>query len=634
MLQSIRDRVTGIVAIFVLGLLAVPFLFFGVDSYIQSTPQDAAAVVGEGEITTSEFQTSFARYRAQLRQQQGEAYNEVASNTPIARREHLEGMIDQRLLRQYADELGLAVTDGALFRIISEIPGFRLGGEFDRETYRQVLSATGRTPRSFEQELRDDLLVNAIPSSLSSSAIVTEAEIDRMIALRQETRSIGLMEVAADDFIDDIEIDEGEVEAYYEDNIDRYMTTERVQVSHVELNAENLTDGIRDLDESELRQRYEAARQRYLTPEARRASHILIQTNDERPQPEALALATELRERIQSGEDFAALAQEYSDDPGSADAGGDLGWIEPDQMVAPFEEALYALDEPGTLSEPVVTDFGVHLILLEEIRPPEGMSFEQARAEIQAEYVERESEALFIEMSDRMVDLVYADDSTLEPLAAELDLAIETTEPFARSGGSGIASNPAVIEAAYSDLVLLEGAISDPIELDRNRLAVIKLEEHFPSEPRPFEEVSDRIRERLLTERAADRAEARARELAAAAEDAGGNLEELAASAGLEWVELDGVARFDFQHGGDFINALFRLPAPNGEPTLHVVPKSGNFALVRLEAVTPGNPAEADENQRRSARQQIEFVQRGYELSGLIEHLRANTDIKVMDNRL
>jgi len=632
MLQTIRDRVTGIVAIFVLGLLAVPFLFFGLDSYIQSDPQDAVALVGDEEITTSEFQTSFARYRAQLRREQGDAYNEVATNQPIARREHLEGMIDQRLLRQYADQLGLAVSDEALFRIIREIPGFQLGNRFDPETYRQVLTATGRTARGFEQELRDDLLVSAVPSSLSASTIVTEAEVDRMIALREETRSVTLIEVSSEDFRTEIEIDPADIEAYYQDNLDRYMTTEQVQISFVELDAQDLTADIPELDETGLRQRYEAARQRYLTPEARRAAHILIQTGEDREQAAAITLASELRERIEAGEDFAALAEEFSEDPISAEEGGDLGWIEPEQMVAPFEEALYALDEPGDLSEPVVTNFGVHLIRLEEIRPPQGMSFEQARPEVQAEYIERESEALFIEMSDRLVDLVFADDSTLEPLSAELGLEIEMTEPFARSGGAGIASDPAVIQAAFSDLVLIDGAISDPIELDRNRLAVIKLAEHFPSEPRPLEEVSEQIRERLLTERTAEMARARARELADSAAAEG--LEAAATAAGIELVELDSVARFDFQHGPDFINALFKLPAHAGEPSLHLLPKGRNFAVIRLESVTPGNPAEATDTQRRSARQQIEFMHRGNELSGLVAHLRANTEIRVLEDQL
>ncbi|MFU8832561.1 MAG: SurA N-terminal domain-containing protein, partial [Wenzhouxiangella sp.] len=216
MLQSIRDRVTGVVAIFVLGLLAVPFLFFGVESYIRAVPQDAVAVVGDDEISVSEFQTSFARYRANLRQQQGDAYDEIATNQPIVRREHLEDLIDQLLLRQHAEDLGLAVTEGTLSRVIQEIPSFQVDGRFDPELYRQLLRGTGRTPRGFEQELREDLMVNAIPSSLAASTIVTESEIDRFIALQQEQRQVSFIEVAYDEFVDQIEVTDADIETDYQ----------------------------------------------------------------------------------------------------------------------------------------------------------------------------------------------------------------------------------------------------------------------------------------------------------------------------------------------------------------------------------------------------------------------------------
>jgi peptidyl-prolyl cis-trans isomerase D len=633
MLQAIRDRITGIVAIFVLGLLAVPFLFFGVESYIRAVPQDAVATVGDGEISTSDFQTSFARHRANLRQQQGDAYDEIATNHPIARREHLEGMIDQLLLKQQAEELGLEVTEAALFRIISDIPNFHLDGRFDPELYRQILRGTGRTPRSFERELREDLLVNALPASLSASAAITEAEVDRMIALQQEKRRVSLLEVVYQEFADQVEVSEADIATHYETETDRYLTTEQVQIAYVELNARDLTDGL-DLSEDELLRRYESASQRYLTPEARRASHILIAIDGERDTQQARALAGELRLRIADGEDFAELAREYSDDPGSGAEGGDLGWVEPEQMVAPFEDALYGLDAPGDLSEPVETRFGWHVIRLEEIRPPQGMSFEEARGEILAEYIERESEALFIEMSERLVDLVFADDSTLEPLAAELGLEIRTSEPFPRTGGSGIAANQRVVEAAFSDTVLLDRIISDPIELERNQMVVIQLDEHFPAEPRPLEEVAETIRERLMRERAAELARARARELADAAGANGELLEEVAGQNELALEELEGVARFDFQHGGDFLNALFRLPAPGDQPTVHVLPRGRNFVVVRLEQVIPGNPAEATENERMSARQQLRFARMGSEVAGLLEYLRENTRIRVVEERL
>src|SRR6056297_240956 len=158
MLQAIRERVTGIVAIFILGLLAVPFLFFGMESYMGAVPQDAIATVGDQEISSSEFQSSFARYRAELRQQQGDAYDEIATNQPMFRRQHLEQMIDERLLRHHARSMGLTISAAMLRDLIAQIPAFQLDGTFDSELYRQALRASGRTPRGFEQELREDLL--------------------------------------------------------------------------------------------------------------------------------------------------------------------------------------------------------------------------------------------------------------------------------------------------------------------------------------------------------------------------------------------------------------------------------------------------------------------------------------------
>lgn len=633
MLQAIRDRITGIVAIFVLGLLAVPFLFFGVESYMRSVPQDAVAVVGDDQISSSQFQTSFANYRAELRRQQGDAYDEIATNQPIMRREHLEGMIDQLLLRQHAGNLGLEVTDAALARIIGEIPAFQVDGRFDPELYRQLLRGTGRTPRSFERELRDDLMVSTVPQALSNSAMVTEAEIDQLLALQQESRRISFIEVAYDEFVEQVNVSDEDVQAFFEANIDNYMTTEQVSIAYVELDAADLTEGL-TLSEDELRNRYQAAQQRYMTPEARRAAHILIEVGAERDAEQARAFAEELRLRIAEGEDFAELAATYSDDPGSAREGGDLGWVEPEEMVAPFENALYALSDVGGVSEPVETTFGFHLIRLDEVRAPQGMSFEEARDEILAEYIERESEARFIEMSDRMVDVVFSDDSSLEPLARELGLEIQTTEAFSRQGGRGIAGNRRVVDAAFSDRVLLDGSVSDPIELDRNHMVAIMIEEHIPARPRALEEVAGGIRERLVRERASALAREHAEELMAAAGAQGDEMAAVAESAELALTELESVGRFDFQHGGDFVTELFRLPAPSQNASMHVLPKGRNFAVVRLQAVMPGNPVEASEIERMMARQQLLFSRMDAEVSGLVEYLRASTEIRVIEDRL
>ena len=633
MLQAIRERVTGIVAIFILGLLAVPFLFFGVESYIRAVPQDAVATVGDAEISTTEFQTSFARFRAELRQQQGDAYDEIATNQPIVRRQHLESMIDELLLREYATQLGLTVSPVMLRDIIAQIPAFQLDGRFDAELYQQALRASGRTPRGFERELREDLLVRMLPSTVSLSSIVTEAEIDRLIGLENETRQIAVLQIPVAPFRDQLDIDESAIAAYFEENQREFMTTEQVSIRYIELDTISLTQDL-DLSEEELRQRYEAASQRFLTPEARRASHILIEVGNARTDTEAEVLARDVYERALAGESFAELAEAYSDDPGSAPEGGDLGWIEPGDMVEAFEEALFWLSFSGELSEPVRSPFGWHVIRLEEIREPQGMSFEEARPEILAEFLEREAEELYIELSERLVDLVFADDSSLEPLAEELGLEIRQAGPFSRSGGQGVAANRRVVDAAFSDMVLLDGTVSDPIEVDRNRMVVVKLDEHFPSQPRALEEVSETIRQRLIDSEARRLAREQAEALRERVASGGDMLAELAEREELEFAEHPSVGRFDFQHGPDFLGELFRLPPPSQGGSLHILPRQQGFAVVQLEAVRAGNPVEASEQERQLVRQQIRFTRANEELGGLIEHLRDKTRIRVVEERI
>jgi len=634
MLQAIRDRVTGIVAIFVLGLLAVPFLFFGLDSYMRGVPQDAVAVVNGEEISASEFQTSFSQYRARLRQQLGDRYSDIETNQPAVRREHLETMIDQLLLRQHAADLGLRVSDRAVAEIIRDIPAFQIEGEFNPDVYQQALRGAGESPRSFEQSLRQDIQTSLIPQAVSESAAITETEVDRMIGLQRQTRQVSLIDVDASRFSEQVELSDTDIETYYQETIDAFTTEERVRLAYVELEPETLIAEV-ELSEEELRQRYEAAKQRYLTPEARRASHILITPEQAGDSDSARVRAEELKERIEAGESFAELAAEHSSDPVSAKQGGDLGWIEPEDMVEAFEDALYALDEPGDVSEPVQTQFGWHLIRLDEIRPPEGMSFEEARQEILDDQLQREREELYIEMSERMVDLVYADDSSLEPLSEELGLEIRETDWFTRAGADeGIASNEQVVEAAFSDLVLLDKAVSDPIEIDRNHMVAVRVIEHQPAEPRPLEEVSDRIRQRLLTEKSREMAEQRAEALREQVASAESTLESVAEAEGLEVVSIESLGRNDFQQGPTFLQEVFKLPVPGDEPTLHVLPRRGGYAVVRLEAVQPGNPAEAGESERDLIRRQLQASRTQEAIEGLLARLRAEADISVVVERL
>ncbi len=633
MLQAIRDRVTGIVAIFVLGLLAIPFVFFGLDSYIQSVPQDAVAEVGGTEITVSEFQTEFSRYRAQLRQQQGDAYDELQANRPEARREFLENMIDRRLLSQHAEEMGLSISPNTIAGMIRDIPAFQVQGRFDPEIYRQQIAASGQSVAGFERDLARDLLVQELPAGVTSSVLVTDADVDRLLRVQMEKREISMVTVSSQAYRDEVEISQDEIESFYAENQDQFMRPERVIVEFVELDTRDMAESIQ-VEEDVLRERYDSTRGRFMTEERRRASHILITAGGERGEDEARELAQTLRSRIEQGEDFAALAEEYSDDPGSASAGGDLGWIEPDVMMPEFEEALYDLDSEGAVAGPIKTEFGWHLIRLEEIDQPRGQTFEEARAQILEEIREERADDLYIELNERLIDLIYADPTGLEAIAEDLGLELQEAGPFSRFNAEGVLAEPRVLQAIFSDLVLLKREASEPVEIEPNHAVVVRVTEHQPSEPRPLSDVSDEIRERLVRDAARAAARARAEALVARIDNNGVNLEQVAEGEALEFKQQEATRR-SFELGGNVLDAIFRLPAPDsGEPVYELVASGSNWLVVRLEEVVPGQPLEADDAQRRSARQQIRFARSQQEFDALLQWLRANTEINVVEQRL
>ena len=631
MLQAIRDRVTGVVAFVILGLLAVPFLFFGLEQYARGIPQDAIAQVGDSEISLTEFQTEFARYRAQLRIQQGENYNELATNQPQVRREFLDGMIDQRLLEEHARSLGLNISPNTLLEVIRTIPAFQVEGEFNAEVYQQRLRADGRSPRQFEQELAADLLLRELPAAVSASGFVTEKDIERWLEVQLQSRVVALLPIDSAPFRDADAINTERIEAFYNENTDQFMRPEEITVEYVMLDTRDMLNTI-EIDETELRQRYEAVQTRYMTPEQRRAAHILIVETGERDAEQARVLAAEVRNRLEQGEDFAELAAELSDDPGSNAQGGDLGWIEPDIMPAAFEEQLFAM-QLNEISEPVETEFGWHIIRLDEIAEPRGQTFEEARAEIATVMREEQADDLYAELLERMIDLIYADPTGLESVAGDLDLELQTAGPYSRFNAEGILADPRVLEEAFSDLVLVERQASEPIELERNQAVVIRVVEHEPSAPRLLDDVSDEIRDRLAREDAREAARQYGEQLI---EQAGAGGEMLAKVAETEELELTErtLTRRDFDLGSQVLNGIFALPDPGDEVAMHLVERGGGWTLVRLDDVVAGDPADADDAQRQSASLQISMNRSSQEVQGLLEWLRANTEITVVEDRL
>lgn len=670
-LQSIRDRLTGIIAIFIFAIIIIPFAFVGVSSYFTSDVVNAVAVVNDQQITASEFNQGFQNYRRRMQAQLGTAFDAEAFDQAIVRRQYLDQMIDEELLAQVAVDAGLAVSDETLAQRIRNLGAFEVDGEFNADVYRASLAAQGRTPQQFENDMRTSMVLTQFPTAIAESAIATNWELQSFARLQEQERAFRAIvvpafpagdsavpaESAADEegVADDasaadteaaaapetpvdavLPIDEEAVAAWYAAHQSEYFSEERVVIEYVELDAALMGGGIEPAEEL-LKARFEEQQARFITPESRLASHILIEVAAQAPQADvetARQQAEELSRRAREGEDFAALARENSQDIGSAGEGGDLGWIEPGYMVQAFEDALYELSLEHPLSDPVQTGFGWHVIQLRDVRPAEGMTFTEARDILLEEYRTEADERRFLEQADRLIDIVYEDPTTLSAAGEELDLEVREAGPFGRLGGEGIASNPGVVAAAFSDLVLAQGSVSDPIDLGDNHILLIRLKEHLPETLRPLDEVREQVVESVRRHRAMEAAQASAQELLASLEG-GAEIAALAESRGLELVEAPAAKRTDPELDATLRDQVFLMEAPpEGGRVTQMVELGDGYAVVELDRVSDGALAEDDDMRRLAYSRRVTNGSASAETIGFLRMLRNQSTIEVYEDRL
>ena len=635
-LQSIRERLTGVLAFTILGILVIPFALVGVNSYFTSSADNIVAKVNETEISSNDFNQSFSNYRRRMQSIMGAAYDPVQFDQLIVRREHLDNLIDQELITQAAQSLGLDVDDATLAEEIRNIPAFQVEGQFNADVYQSRLLSQGMTPNQFQSEMRAQFVITELPKSIAESSFATSAEVKDLVGLLDQKRDFNAVLVPADSAELVPEFSDDEIAAWHDSHSNDYQSQEQVIIEYVELDAAFLPVGIPP-EEDFLRGQFEAQEARFISPEQRQVSHILIEVAADSSEAEietARQTAEDLSRRAQDGEDFAMLATENSQDQGSAAEGGDLGWVESGVMVQAFENAMYELSMEAPISEPVQTGFGWHVILLREVRESTGMSFEEARTTLVREYEEENAARAFLEQADRLVDLIYEDPTTLESAALVMDLQVEVAGPFTRVGGEGVAANPEVAAAAFSDLVLLQGSVSDPINLDENRLVMIKLREHLPVALKPVEEVRDEIIATLSDNLTRESANAKANELLAALQGGGTELETLATESGLEYGHHGAVKRSSPIPDAMLVQEIFRLPAPLEDVAVEaVLPTSNGFAVVQLESVVQGE-LEADALLAQRYERVISNGVASLENSALMRQLRASAKIEVFEDRI
>jgi peptidyl-prolyl cis-trans isomerase D len=581
MLQNIRDNSQGWIAKTIIGIIVALMAFTGIEAIFQASTnnkQDVAKVNGE-EITQTELSQAVDMQRRQLMQQLGKDFDASLLDEKLLRDAALKGLIDRKLLLQGAANSKFGFSEAALDQVILQTPEFQVDGKFNAERFDQVIRQLGYSRMQFRQMLTQEMLIGQVRAGIAGSGFVTDAEVLAFARLEKQTRDFSTVNIKADPAA--VKLTDDEVKAYYDQHAKEFMTPDQVVVDYLELKKSSFFDQVTVKDD-ELQAAYQ--KETANLAEQRRAAHILIEVNDKVTEAQAKAKIEEIQARLAKGEKFEALAKEFSQDPGSANNGGDLGFAGPGVYDPDFETALYALNK-DQVSAPVRTTFGWHLIKLLGVEAPQVPSFASLKDKLTRELKTQQVEQRFVEATKQLEDAAFEASDLAQP-ASDLKLTVHTSAPFGREGGEGIAANRAVVTAAFSPEVLDEGANSTAIELDPETIVVLRAKEHLKPAQLPLEKVSAAIRTQMTKERASAAAKAHADELIASLRDGKTPLNQPVD--GQAWKVTEAATRSAEAIDPTVLQALFRMPKPasKDKPTFTTVTLAdGSLVIVRLNGV-------------------------------------------------
>ncbi|OCT20750.1 SurA N-terminal domain-containing protein [Pseudomonas putida] len=590
MLQNIRDNSQGWIAKTIIGLIVVLMALTGFEAIFQaaSHSQDAAKVNGQ-TISQNELSQAVDMQRRQLMQQLGKDFDPAMLDEKMLREAALKGLIDRKLLLQGAEDAKFAFSEAALDQLILQTPEFQVDGKFSAERFDAVIRQMGYGRMQFREMLAQEMLIGQLRTGLAGSSFVTDKQVDAFARLENQTRDFASLTFKANPAA--VKVSDEEVKAHYDQHAKEFMTPDQVVIDYIELKKAAFFDQV-SVNEDELKALYE--KEIANLAEQRRAAHILVEVNGKTDDAQAKARIEEIQQRLAKGEDFAKLAKEFSQDPGSAANGGDLGFAGPGVYDPAFEDALYKLNK-DQVSAPVRTEYGYHLIKLLGVEAPEVPTFASLKDKLTHELKTQQVEQKFVEVTKQLEDSAFEASDLAQP-AQELGLKVHTSAPFGREGGEGITANRSVIQAAFSEEVMDEGANSSALELDPETVVVLRVKEHRKPEQLALEAVSKNIREHLAKEKATAELKAKADKLIAGLRD--GSIAKGADQEGQKWKVQEAVTRN--QEGIDpaELQAAFRMAKPESKdkPVYgSVVLGDGSLVVLQLKGVNEGAAASDEE---------------------------------------
>ena len=589
MLDSFRNNMKGI-AFGIVILIAIVFAFSGIGSLSVSGSASETAVIVNGEqVTELSVQQAINNEKRRILSE-NEGLDAALLSDELIRPQVVEQIIGRKLISQAAKSGGMGVSSRTTSKLLLGTPAFQADdGSFDQDLYLYTIRNQGYTSGTFLAMLKDDLLIEQYVRGFDASSFITKSELNLLASITEQRRDYYYMTLPLQAAIDTVQLSDTQIEDYYQSNKQRYMAEEQVVVDYIELSP-TLFSEKQQISEGQLRARYDEQLETLESTTSRQAAHILLS------QPDA-ALLSEINGKLEAGQAFDALAKEYSEDVGSADFGGDLGYTSGDTFPEAFEVALAAL-QVGEVSAPIETESGTHLIKLLDIQQ-QSVDFDTERGRIEQELIAELTDVWLVEKLAKLKELSY-NAETLAEIADDLQLTAQVSEPFTRADTAGIAAYPAVVKAAFSAEVLEDKYASEVLELGDDRYLVLKLNSYIPARQKELAEVKASVVASLSDELARASLAQRGAALMARV-DSGEQVEAVAKSEDLDWQVVLDAKRSTGGVNNEIKRFVFQLPATATEDMIEsFYTRNGDFVVVALTGVEAGDSSKLSNDQKAS----------------------------------
>jgi len=593
MLQNFRDNLHGAAKGVLIAIIIVPFALFGVDAIFLSgnAVEEVANVNGES-ITELRLQQAVALQKQQILNRYENIDPSMVDESQL-RAPVVQQLIRQKVVEQAAVDQGMGVDKKTIYRMLLEVPDFQADGKFDTERYEFVLRQMGYSPSSYNKLLTTDMVASQFMQGVATTGFSTEPESKLLAGMTEQTRDYYYLTIPRAPLMESVSVPSADIRTYYEANQDEFVSEEQLVVEYVELRPSDLVEDV-DVDQGMVDEIVDAKIAAAASARSRRVAQILIERQDDQSHLKKIA---EIETKLKAGEEFSALASEYSEDYGTAEQGGDLGFIPAGDLPEPLGSELDKL-AVGEISGIVESELGVHLLKLLDEKAADVPSRESLEPSVRQELTRQLAMELLPERIEELKDLSYNADS-LGSVAGRLGLELQVSQPFSRQKGQGVTANPLVVRAAYSKPVLDDGIASEVLELADDHVLVLALKERIPASLRSLAEVRENIETTLKQQLVSRQLMAHGEALAGWVKS-GDTIEEVAKEESLAWqVSLD-TKRFTGNQNDEIRQKVFAMDEPAGQPVVDsLVLENGDYVLISLVKVKEGDFSQLSRDQQK-----------------------------------